>query len=209
MSFKKSKDLTLRLLSGIAYAKAVGFTPLSATLSVSLLNGASTFGAVFIGFLVDRFQMRTALLVSTIGSAISVFLIWGFAVAEPGLYAFALMYGIFAGGYTATWTGCVTEVQKVVPRTETGVMMGIMAAGRGVGSMASGPMSEKLFSLGPRKGVLQGVYGTDYGSLILFTGVTALLGGLGVLGRSGRSGGRRLGDLGNMQGESEPLFGPH
>ncbi|MCJ1245588.1 hypothetical protein MMC30_002792 [Trapelia coarctata] len=188
-----------------SYAKATGFTPLSATLSVSLLNGASTFGAVFIGLLVDRYHLRAALVVSTIGSAISVFLIWGFTVTEFDLYAFALAYGIFAGGYTATWTGCVAEIQKDFPSTETGVMMGIMAAGRGAGSIVSGPISEKLFSFEPGKGMTGAGYGTEYGSLIVFTGITALLGGLGVIGRSRRRGGSK-GDLGNTHDESEPLI---
>ena len=47
--------------------------------------------------------------------------------------------------------------------------------------MLSGPFSEYLLSLGTDKAA--GAYGTRYGSLILFTGFTAILGGFGLVGR--------------------------
>ncbi len=60
-----------------------------------------------------------------------------------------------------------------------GTLMGVFAAGRGIGAVASGPLSEVLL-----KGVTRVAsptstefgYGTQYGVLIVFTGVSALAG---------------------------------
>lgn len=135
------------------------------------------------GFLTDRYHISTVLAISAFTSALSVFLIWGFATTAPTLYAFSIAFGIFAGGYTASWTGCAIEVQKDSPDAAITVIMGTMAAGRGLGCVLSGPLSEYLLSLGTFEAV--GAYGTRYGSLILFTGFTALLGRFGLFGRLG------------------------
>lgn len=99
------------------------------------------------------------------------------------LYTFALAYGIFAGGYTATWTGCLAEVQRDSRDAEAGVFLGNMAASRGIGAIVSGPISEELLKLGLGEKALAGAYGSKYGVVILFTGVTAVLGGFGIIER--------------------------
>ena len=66
--------------------------------------------------------------------------------------------------------------------------MGILAAGRGIGSIACGPISAALVQeKWPWTGqtAARG-YGTSFGALIIFTGVTAVFGALGF-------GARRLG----------------
>ena len=60
-------------------------------------------------------------------------------------------------------------------------MFGMMAAGRGLGAVMSGPVSEILLGYGSLN--LKGAYGTEYGGLIFFTGITAMLGGFGALSR--------------------------
>jgi predicted MFS family arabinose efflux permease len=174
-----------------AFATYFGFSQLTGTLSVSYLNAASTVGLILIGLLIDRYRLSTVILVSALGSAASAFLLWGFAVSQSILYLFAVTWGIFAGGYTATWTGCATKIQKEAPETEIAVIMGLMAAGRGFGCLLSGPLSEKVISLDILHGASGGAYGTKYGGLILFTGVTALCGGIGLIGgyRRSRGGG--------------------
>lgn len=48
--------------------------------------------------------------------------------------------------------------------------------------MESGPVSEALFRMGDVGE--KGLYGTRFGSLVVFTGVSAALGGVGALGKS-------------------------
>ncbi|KAG7006620.1 hypothetical protein G7Y79_00013g033920 [Physcia stellaris] len=168
---------------GNTYASSIGLSSLSATFAVSILNCASVIGTIIIGSLTDYLHITTVIVISATVSALSALLLWGFASAKPMLYVFAFAYGIFAGGYTATWTGCVAEIQRDSRDAETGVVLGMMAATRGIGAVVSGPLSEQLLKNRPAKGQLSGGYGSEYGVLILFTGVTAILGGLGVVER--------------------------
>jgi len=57
----------------------------------------------------------------------------------------------------------------------------VLRCGRSVGNVVSGPVSEALVRAG-RVG-FEGVYGSQYGPLVIFTGVSAALGGVGFLGR--------------------------
>lgn len=70
----------------------------------------------------------------------------------------------------------------------TRVVLGLLAAGRGVGSIACGPLSQALIQGNwPWVGKSSTLgYGTSFGGLIVFRGVTAAFGTLGF-------GARRLG----------------
>ena len=156
---------------------------LAAIGSVSILNFFSTIGLIFTGTLVDRYHISTVLILSAITSTLSVFLIWGFALSTPILYLFSAFFGIFAGGYVSTWTGCAIEVQKITPDSDVPAMVGFLAAGRGVGCVAAGPLSEAILGMGTFKA--KGAYGTRYGGLIIFTGLTMLMGRFGLFGKWG------------------------
>ncbi len=75
----------------------------------------------------------------------------------------------------------MSEIQRDAIEAEAGVVIGMMAAGRGIGAVMSGPVSESV--LGYESWNLTGVYGAKYGILIVFTGITAVLGGFGSLSR--------------------------
>lgn len=148
-----------------------------------LFNVASVFGQVVMGALIDRLHVTTVILLSTIGATLSVFLLWGFAVSLPLIMIFSLTYGLFAGGFTSTYTGIIREVQKHERGTEAGLLFGLLSVGRGIGSIAAGPLSEALLKSKPWIGEAVLGYGTGYGGLIVFTGVSAMLGGVSWVGR--------------------------
>lgn len=50
----------------------------------------------------------------------------------------------------------------------------MVAATRGIGVIVSGSLSEELLKIRPGKGWLSCAYGSEYGVLILFTGITAI-----------------------------------
>lgn len=166
------------------YARTLGLSSLSGTVTVSLFNTASVFGQVILGFLSDRLHITTVILISTVGATLSVFLLWGFSTSLPLLCIFSLVYGLFAGGFTSTYTGSIQEVKRADDRAEAGLVFGLLAAGRGIGSVVSGPLSEALLSERPWVGDAVMGYGTGYGGLIVFTGVSAMLGGMSVVGRT-------------------------
>ncbi len=166
-----------------SYARTLGLSSISGTVTVSLFNATSVFSAVILGFLSDRLHITTVILISTLGATTSVFLLWGFSTSLPLLCIFSLAYGLFAGGFSTTYTGSIKEVKRADDRAEAGLIFGVLAAGRGIGSVVSGPLSEALLSERPWVGDAVLGYGTGYGALIVFTGVSAMLGGMSWVGR--------------------------
>ena len=166
-----------------SYARSLGLSPIAGTVTVSLFNTTSVFGQVILGSLIDRVHVTTVVIISTIGATLSVFLLWGFSSSLPLLCIFSLVYGLFAGGFSSTFTGVIQEVKKIDHRAEAGLVFGFMAAGRGVGSVVSGPLSEALLSEKPWVGEAVAGYGSGYGGLIVFTGLSAFLSGVGWFSR--------------------------
>jgi len=166
--------------------QALGASSFLAAMSVLLFNVASVFGCVAMGFMTDRLHVTTCVLVSTVGATLSVFCLWGFSSSLPVLYSFSAVYGLFAGSFTSTYPGVMKQVTDQERRrggVDPSMVFGCLAAGRGVGNIVSGPISEALVKGYPWKGKAASGYGSGYGSLIVFTGITALLGGASYLWR--------------------------
>ena len=76
-------------------------------------------------------------------------------------------------------------MMKAVKRNEQSndsmMVFAMLAAGRGIGNVVCGPMSEALIRVGDVGG--KGLYASEYGPLVLFTGVSAALGGVSYFGR--------------------------
>lgn len=167
----------------------VGLPETMGTMLISLFNATSIFGGIALGILCDRFAVSNILLLSSVGSALSVFLFWGMAASNSGssqagtslLILFSIFYGFFAGGFSSTWSGVINQIKRdSSPSLETGLVFGLLAGGRGIGNVISGPLSSVLIrhgSLGDSLGNHgETGYSTQYGTLILFTGITAALG---------------------------------
>lgn len=170
--------------SNTAFANTLHLSYPVANSVIPVLNTGTIFGQIFIGFLVDRLPVTTAILVTSVLATLAVFVIWGLSTTAPVLLLFAFLYGLTAGGYSSTWTGCAKYLKREIPDLETDVVMGLMAGGRGIGSVISGPVSSKLLDMKLWEGMgVKGGYGTPYGSLIAFTGVTAFLSGFSFLVR--------------------------
>lgn len=165
------------------YATSLGLSSSIGSLLVALINALSVIGTVIMGMLIDRFHVTTVILLSTIGAALSIFLFWGFATALPLLCIFSIAYGFFAGGFVSTNAGVIKLVKAVDEKADVGMLLGVLSAGRGIGALVSGPLSEALLRGDPWKDELGFAYGSGYGLLIVFTGITAVLGGMSVLGR--------------------------
>ncbi|KAK8851460.1 major facilitator superfamily domain-containing protein [Apiospora arundinis] len=202
------------------YARSVfasGSLPSATT--ILLVNVASVVGCVAMGSLTDHLHVTTCIMVSTVGAVFCVFLVWGLASSLAGLYAFCILYGLFAGSYTSAWPGimravmekaaasdnevvvydensCTTDTaethethhgsngtKKKYGPVDTGMVFAWLAAGRGIGNVVSGPLSEGLLDGLPWLGRAASGYGTGYGGLIVFTGVTACFGGASIFWR--------------------------
>lgn len=165
-----------------AFASYLGMSSAVGPLSLALLNLASCAGFMLQGRLVDRYHVSWAILVSTIGSAIAVFGFWGFGTHAATLYVFAILFGFFGAPYPGHWTGCACDMRRTSPEISTSVVISLLCAGKGIGTLVAGPVSEALLSSQPWEG--HGLaYSSAYGTIIVFTGVCLIVGGAGAVPR--------------------------
>ena len=176
------RKVVMRADGMVAFAVAQGWSALSGTLAVSLCSAATVVGATMTGWLVDRYHVTTAINICTAGTVVAVFVFWSFAVYQPVLYIFALLYGMFAGGFPATWAGCTSAVCRKYP-VENGMVVAMFTAGKGIGCVVSGPVSGALVASDTWKNSVAYAYGSGYGYLIVFSGVAASFASVGWLGK--------------------------
>ena len=170
------------------YLSSLKYSPFVSSLLLSALNTASVPGVILLSSLCDKTHVSNVILISTLGSAISVLLFWGLSTSLPLIAIFAVTYGFFAGGFTSTIAGTVKSLKEVAPRSEPGSIIGLLSMGRGIGNVVCGPLSELLLNKGR---ISPGTYTNDhefayqsgYGVLIVFTGVTAVVGMCGWVAR--------------------------
>jgi hypothetical protein len=61
-------------------SRTLGTSNLISSLTVIPINLATIFGFFILGTMVDRYHVTTCILISTIGSTVAVFLIWGLSL---------------------------------------------------------------------------------------------------------------------------------
>jgi len=168
-----------------SYARATfGVSTMLSALTVLLINIAATVGSVVMGWMTDKLPVTTCLVVSGIGAGVAVLVLWGLTSTLAGVYAFAVAYGLFAGCYTSIWPGIMREIASPKPSEQhvhvyidPSLVFGWLCAGRGIGNLVSGPLSNLLIHGRPWLNQAMGGYGSGYGSLIVYTGVSAVVGG--------------------------------
>ncbi|RDA95629.1 hypothetical protein CP533_1142 [Ophiocordyceps camponoti-saundersi (nom. inval.)] len=162
-----------------SYAAELRLSEVAGPLLLALFSLSSVPGSVVIGILGDKVSASKAVLVSSLGSALPVFLSWGLSLHFANQIVFALVFGFFAGGYSSTWSGMVAQVQQSGPSADSSIVHGMLLGGRGLGFVLSGPVSGVLLSVKGRLTDEPLGYGTVYGPMILFTGITAIIGAWG------------------------------
>ncbi|KAK4497228.1 hypothetical protein PRZ48_011678 [Zasmidium cellare] len=160
-------------------------------------SGTGTAGVVvpfIMQWLLDSYGFRSALRIlgcrfvaisiCAVRSMVAAFVFWGLASSAPMLYLFAIIWGFFTGGFNTTWPGCAAAMRRLERNgnVDTGTLIGLMAAGKGVGGVVGGPLSEKLLEVGWHAHS-KFAYGSSYGVLVVFCGVSAAFGGAACVGR--------------------------
>lgn len=117
-----------------SFAIEIGLPSFAGPLSIAFYNLAFSIGVILLGILVDRYHVSVAITVSTIGSIIAAFVFWGLTNSQAMLYLFAILWGAFAGAFTATWTGSVVAIRRSEPNenVDIGIVIGLLAAGKGM-----------------------------------------------------------------------------
>jgi len=156
------------------------------TASLMLLNVSAMVGLTIMGYMTDRFNSRVCIAVSATGATLSVFLFWGLATHIAILYIFCILFGLFAGGFPAAWPAVMREMAKKGESRGMGhvdliLIFSLFCLARGVGNIVAGPMSEALVGGMPWKGEALGGYGSGYGGLVVFCGLSSLISGMNAL----------------------------
>lgn len=168
------------------YARTtLGVSNFLGTLTAVLVNVSATVGLVLMGYFSDKLHVTTCMLVSAVGVAASVLAIWGLATNLATLYVFCIFYGLFAGCWPAIWPGIMKEIAKKDRDGRGGaanpMVLTHLCFGKGIGNVVSGPLSDVLIKGMPWQGQAIGGYGSGFGWLIVYTGVTGLLSGAAFL----------------------------
>ncbi|KIO32645.1 hypothetical protein M407DRAFT_66455, partial [Tulasnella calospora MUT 4182] len=160
-----------------SFATELKLSTTSGTLGLALMNATSVPGLVVIGGMSDKLDLRVPISVSTIGSALTILLVWGFTAELLPLLFFACLYGFFSSGYVPASrliSSCVSLFQVSVFRWEVFTSTNRIT-GRGLGNVLSGPLSTGLMRHSPFDESVKYGYGVKgYGSLILFAGLCML-----------------------------------
>jgi predicted MFS family arabinose efflux permease len=163
----------------------------SSTLLLTLFNIPGIVSSSFFGYLSDnrRFALsaNSVTSLSAIASSLAAFLFWG--LASEGslglLVLFSITFGFFAGGYSATWGGMINELEREAAEKneafDSGMLYGLLNGARGLGYVSGGLAGVALLAAQTSTPTAQYGYGTSYGTLIIFTGVSSVLGGWGFL----------------------------
>ncbi|KAI1383877.1 MFS general substrate transporter [Hypoxylon trugodes] len=163
-----------------SYAAALGFPSATRPILLALISLASVFGSLMIGLLSDAgLRANTVILVSSLGSALPVFLLWGLgggAHQVAILIVFTILYGFFAGGFSSTWPGILREMKRRDRAVDTGLIFGMLLGGRGIGFVVSGPVGGALLQANRFKAEDFTGFATQYGPMIVYTGLTTTLG---------------------------------
>lgn len=161
-----------------SYAQSLGTNSTLGSLTVLLMNLASVFGCISVGILADRFEITSVLLGISILATLAVVLIWGFSESIVPLILFGVAYGLTAGAYSTSWGGMSKFIVRKYEGADTSMLFGLLSAGRGIGAISSGPLSEALLNTPNHiHNAAAFAYGSKYAPIIIFSACTCMVGG--------------------------------
>lgn len=170
-----------------SYATDIGLPSITGPILLALFSMSSVPGGIIHGIVGDKVSATKVILLSSLGSALPIFLLWGLSQHIANLVVFVLIYGFFAGGFSSTWTTMLREIQRDDAASDSSLLFGLLLGGRGIGFLLAGPLSGALLS---EPGTISHDhigYATAYGPMILCTGVTALFGAWGPVWKLSRT----------------------
>ncbi|KAK7902305.1 hypothetical protein LTR67_001950 [Exophiala xenobiotica] len=125
-----------------SYTTMLGYTTSQGTVVLAVANVAQVVGEIGFGRLSDKVNVHCLLVMSALTACLSTFFLWGFANSLAFLVVFALLFGWFASGFIALWP----RMGTMFAEKDSSMIYSLMCFGRGIGSIASGPISAALLS---------------------------------------------------------------
>ncbi|MCW5730815.1 MAG: MFS transporter [Alphaproteobacteria bacterium] len=127
----------------VPYARDRGVEPEVAVILFSLIGIGSTAGRFFLGGIADRLGRRQSLAATFLGMAF-VFGFWLLAESGLAISLFALLFGLFYGGFVALSPPVIADYFG--PRNAGG-LIGMLYSGVAVGTLIGPPLTGLAFDL--------------------------------------------------------------
>ncbi|KAF5649375.1 monocarboxylate transporter 8 [Fusarium sp. NRRL 52700] len=159
-----------------SYASSIGLPSITGPIFIALFSVAAVPGGIVHGMLGDKFSATKSVTIASVGSALPIWLLWGLSLDLANLVVFVIVYGFFAGGFSSTWSNMSTEIQKDDSAADSALIFGMLMGGRGIGFVTAGPLSGALLQAKAHLSNEALGYATQYGPMIICTGVTAVFG---------------------------------
>ncbi|KAI0788897.1 MFS general substrate transporter [Abortiporus biennis] len=154
-------------------------SPLSASIVLSIFNSSGVAGQIIIGHLSDKFPYPWIMFASAFGSAISAFLLWGFANTLAQVFVFAIIFGGLAGGFSSMWPAAAAESAGPNYPEQAPLVFTFFAMFKGIAAVIGPIISGILLDSGSFGNGRYGKFG--FGSVEIFVGSCALAASIGSL----------------------------
>jgi MFS family permease len=161
------------------FAVAMGYTAAAGAVFLTINNGINSASRIGMGFMADALGRQNTLVVSVLGSAVTVVSLWLLAAsgAKGPWIGFVVMYGILAGGYNALFPTTITEVFGIQAYASVN---GFLYFVRGLGALFGSPVGGAILS-----SKRSGHSAADYQSVIWYDGALLFASSLCVIGVRG------------------------
>ncbi|KAI9733560.1 MAG: hypothetical protein M1834_003162 [Cirrosporium novae-zelandiae] len=150
-----------------SFSLTLGYTANTASLLLSLSNAINATARILTGYLADRAGRQNTLLLSVIGSCISVLGLWtpalassSQATAKATWISFIVLYGVTAGGYNALFP---TTVMEVFGPAAYASVTGFIYFVRGLGALLGSPVGGAILG--------EGAQAERYAGVVWYCGV--------------------------------------
>jgi MFS family permease len=137
------------------FAIALGYSASAGAAFLAMNNGINSASRIAMGYMADTVGRQNTLVLSVLGSAVSVVALWLTAAADGNSAAgkgawvsFVVLYGILAGGYNALFPTTITEVFGIEAYASVN---GFLYFIRGLGALFGSPVGGAI--LGSNGGV--------------------------------------------------------
>ncbi|KAH9444026.1 hypothetical protein MJO28_013655 [Puccinia striiformis f. sp. tritici] len=168
----------LNLLQSLSFFVPTLYMPTYATsigspggIVLGLFAGSSIIGQIVTGGLSDHYDLSWIIGVTSVASSVSIFVLWGHSEGFAMLAAFAIVYGISAGGFSCLWQRFAMIIAP--SEANSGSLVVYFATSRGIANVLTGPIAGALLQNSPSTKA-------GYKSLVYYSGSLMILCTLGV-----------------------------
>jgi MFS family permease len=147
-----------------------GLSSSQGALIVGLLNGGNALGRVLLGLNADILGHLNTLCASLLLGGVATLLLWPFATTLESLTLFAIVYGVFMGGYISLLPSAISKCLGTGNLSiKNGLVYTSFFIGNLIGSPVAGILQDSLTS------IVQGVKRTDFIPSMVLCGTVILI----------------------------------